>query len=118
MGWRIAFCDQCKKDDPVMFVLKEELWKQIATNKREILCLACTEERLGRKITFADLKPCGITDELRLGAKLALQTADPAELYLELADGFHHPAESWDKDRSPTNPMVLTGSPVVRTDAE
>lgn len=116
MGWRIAFCDQCKRDDPVMFILKEELWKQIATNKREMLCLDCVESRLGRKVTFADLKPCGITDELRLGAKLASQTPDLEELHLELADGFHHPAESWDKDRSPTNPMVISSHPVVGSD--
>lgn len=37
------------------FVLRDELWKTVA-RKKTVLCLACTEGRLGRRVTLYDLK--------------------------------------------------------------
>jgi len=62
-------CDDCGKKSPAMFLLHTALWDSIA-EPDTYLCLKCTEKRLGRKITWEDLSPCGVSDMLLLGALL------------------------------------------------
>jgi hypothetical protein len=62
-------CDDCKKDTVVIFMLKTDLWDTIAL-RNEFLCFKCTEVRLGRKITWEDLMPCGASNTLLVGALL------------------------------------------------
>jgi hypothetical protein len=49
-------CLDCKKasDSPMII---DELWLSVA-NKKNHLCLNCFEQRIGRKITRKDLRPC------------------------------------------------------------
>jgi hypothetical protein len=63
-------CVDCGKKNPPMFILKDRLWLSIAEEK-DILCLDCAEKRLGRKVTMRDLAKCGITEEMKLGARIA-----------------------------------------------
>ncbi len=49
-----------------MVVLKDEVWLAIA-NKRDYLCFECMELRLGRDVAPDDLKPCSLTETMRLG---------------------------------------------------
>ncbi len=73
VSWRIPVCDECEKRNPGMILLKDELWWEIAKEKREILCLNCIERRLGRPITFYDLKDCGLTREMEAGAEIYMR---------------------------------------------
>lgn len=70
----IIGCDQCRNTRLNVVMLKNELWKAIRTSPKEVLCVACMESRLGRKITLADLRECGATDLYRLGAYFAKNT--------------------------------------------
>jgi hypothetical protein len=47
-------CDTCG-DDMLGPMLEHELWKTIAHHHREVLCEACMEVRLGRKIQVWDM---------------------------------------------------------------
>lgn len=38
-------------------MIREELWLSIA-DKKEVLCIGCTETRLGRRLTPSDLSRC------------------------------------------------------------
>jgi hypothetical protein len=51
-------CVDCRGENPGMFVVRNEIWDAVA-QKREALCLGCFQKRLGRPITFTDLKECG-----------------------------------------------------------
>ena len=66
-------CDDCGTEYMEQFSLDHALWGQIA-GKREILCLPCTEKRLGRKVTLKDLNPCMMTFSMYLGAYIAKNT--------------------------------------------
>jgi hypothetical protein len=52
-------CADCN-DEVVTFLLEDEIWKQIAppASPRSLLCIFCTENRLGRRLTLDDLKSC------------------------------------------------------------
>lgn len=56
-----------------MVMLKNELWLSIA-QRRDILCVDCIEKRLGRQLTFDDLKECDITRYMMLGARIERNT--------------------------------------------
>jgi hypothetical protein len=53
-------CDECRQPLPQGPVLHDELWATIAQPDLEhaFLCFDCTEKRLGRGLTQADLKTC------------------------------------------------------------
>ncbi len=53
-------CNICGDHVPFVFMLRDELWLSIA-RKNELLCIPCTEFRLGRKLVMNDFKPCGLT---------------------------------------------------------
>ena len=53
-------CEQCGKV-PNAPMLKDEVWEKIA-DRRSLLCIACTEERLRRRITIDDLLACPAND--------------------------------------------------------
>lgn len=53
-------CDECLKT-PNAPMLKDEIWEKIS-HKKGRLCIKCAEQRMGRKITFADLLPCVAND--------------------------------------------------------
>jgi len=59
-------CVDCKREDPPMVMLKEDLWLSIA-NKKEILCFSCIEKRLARLLVPDDLKDCSLTEEMKIG---------------------------------------------------
>lgn len=63
---RLFPCRDCAIKNPPMVILRDELWLSIA-NDSDYLCFRCIEKRLGRHITWADLAPCGLTKEMRLG---------------------------------------------------
>jgi len=54
-----------------MIILKDSLWAQVSPDKKAILCFLCIERRLGRPLTFRDLRDCNITREMALGALMA-----------------------------------------------
>jgi hypothetical protein len=53
-------CDDCKLPKPAGPMLYDNLWRSITKSDSEWpwLCFDCTEARLGRPLTQADLKPC------------------------------------------------------------
>src|SRR5262245_30265871 len=53
--WRC--CDECHKPEDSGPMLHNDLWATIA-RPDELLCFACTEERLGRRLTQTDLTDC------------------------------------------------------------
>lgn len=71
----IIGCDDCGMTTMSVLMLQDELWAKVALRSR-ILCHNCIEERLGRPLTLRDLKPCGATNQIILGARLALNTPD------------------------------------------
>jgi hypothetical protein len=50
-------CDDCRYPLPAGPTLHDELWATIA-QPDAFLCFDCTEKRLGRRLTQADLKVC------------------------------------------------------------
>ena len=50
-------CDECRLPEEAGPILPDELWATIA-RLDELLCLACTEKRLGRQLTQRDLIIC------------------------------------------------------------
>ncbi len=67
-------CKLCGCRPPGTVMIHDELWLSIA-NKEDVLCHHCIEQLLERPLTFSDLKPCGATDMLRFGARMALISA-------------------------------------------
>lgn len=53
---RPFICEDCGKGPNCPMIL-EELWLTIAT-KKTLLCIPCTEQRLARPLTLADLETC------------------------------------------------------------
>src|SRR5262245_13067144 len=53
--WRC--CDECHKPEHSGPMLHNELWASIA-KPDDLLCFACTEKRLGRRLTQGDLTDC------------------------------------------------------------
>jgi hypothetical protein len=51
-------CCECDQSLPAGPVLHDELWATIARHPDAYLCFDCTETRLGRGLTQADLKVC------------------------------------------------------------
>lgn len=72
---KLQDCAACGVRWPLMVVVKDRLWKQITKaakcSKDEVLCFHCMEELLDRPLTFADMKDCGCTFEMKLGAFIA-----------------------------------------------
>jgi hypothetical protein len=60
-------CMDCKRPFPTLYMLKNEIWVTIVPGKKGVLCFGCAEKRLGRPILWDDLKPCGITNTMKLG---------------------------------------------------
>jgi hypothetical protein len=50
-------CDDCGVPKPAGPMLYDSLWRTISP-ENPWLCFDCTEKRLGRPLTQADLKPC------------------------------------------------------------
>ncbi len=77
-------CDDCDTSDMEMFVLLDSVWLSIA-DKKDLLCLRCTEKRLGRKVTLYDLKPCSLSTMVMLGAYIGnnTETLPPDEFLLD-----------------------------------
>lgn len=56
-------------------MLKDKLWLQIA-KKEDILCFLCAEKKLGRQLTWQDLKrPCFLDRHFLIALKLYLQSS-------------------------------------------
>lgn len=51
----VTICNDCKQTWPNLFGLHNHVWLSLAA-KKEILCLECTEKRLGRQLTLEDFK--------------------------------------------------------------
>lgn len=93
MSWRIASCDGCGRDNPVQIILKDEVWFEIAPHPTDlrnsgILCWGCMEDRLGRSLTLDDLKPCGVTDTMLVGAAIGRRTHEQHPWELTPCIGF------------------------------
>lgn len=67
-------CTKCGKKSPTLVILKPKIWNLASKDEplrfREMLCLQCIENNLKRKVIWQDLKPCGVTNEMILGALL------------------------------------------------
>lgn len=49
-------CKDCKQA-PELFMLNDSLWKKLADDERDMLCLRCCERRLERSLTIDDFNP-------------------------------------------------------------
>lgn len=58
-GTRLNFCNDCGMLNPPIFMLKDNLWREAVGAKgvRQLLCLKCTEDRLGYPISKELLTP-------------------------------------------------------------
>ncbi len=63
-------CDECSARWPAFVILLDELWLSICKHKKEFLCVDCIERRLGRRLTWDDLKSCWATDQIKLGYRI------------------------------------------------
>lgn len=55
--WYISLkCDCCGQPDPRGLMLKAPLWYQIGT--KEVYCISCMEDKIGRTIESSDLTNC------------------------------------------------------------
>lgn len=61
MGRTLLLCGDCSTEifvDQNMVMLKDDLWEQVSNGKEgEAYCDRCIEQRLGRPIEEADMKP-------------------------------------------------------------
>lgn len=58
------FCQDCKTHDLDGFMVHDALWRSLCL--KGVICLSCFENRLGRKITKADLMRVPINRHLLL----------------------------------------------------
>lgn len=64
VGMRRRPCGDCGMFLPPLFAVKDEVWLTVA-DRKDLLCWRCTEKRLGRQLTYSDLKPkAGLTKEM------------------------------------------------------
>ncbi len=59
-----------KKGDMVPFYIHDELWNTFA-DTHDVLCFDCAQKRLGRPITWDDMKECFSTFIMQLGLRIA-----------------------------------------------
>lgn len=72
-GERMCYlCQDCQQLAPALFMVRDELWA--STGLKGIICLSCFEKRIGREVLLDDLKPCSVTEEMLLGAKIVQRT--------------------------------------------
>ena len=72
--WRQPVCDGCGVADFVSCMIQDYLWQMIKPFPGPyggLLCICCMEKRLGRQLTMQDLKPCGITEVVKIGYRIA-----------------------------------------------
>lgn len=73
-------CNKCGAENPSFFTLKSRLWWEVVyegdiQDLKQILCIDCVQERLGRKLTYSDFKDAaGLTRELLLGVMIYWQS--------------------------------------------
>jgi len=86
MSWKSVHCDECEKQNFVMVILTDDLWKSICKTRREHLCLACMEGRLGRPITFDDLRDNQVRDDMLMAILIANQTYGGVTIHEDFKD--------------------------------
>ncbi len=59
-------CDICRNEF-TGYMVKNNLWPR----EHSFLCLGCFVNKLGRMVTIDDFQPCGWTNRMLLGFKLA-----------------------------------------------
>lgn len=67
MAWIVQTCDDCNIKSPPQFFLNDALWESLNIPKKTVLCLNCTEKRLGREIIVNDLKETYGNEQIFLG---------------------------------------------------
>jgi hypothetical protein len=67
-------CACCGCQAGPLFMVHDALWQSVVNDPHAIWCFACFQQRLGRYIMLADLKPCPITDGMKLGLQIAAQS--------------------------------------------
>ena len=68
-------CKDCKDTYPMLFMLKQNVWDKVCEDKEDLLCLECTERRLGRSLTIDDFEPdVKINDLLFFGYRLGKES--------------------------------------------
>lgn len=59
-------CQDCRKHDPIPFMVEDDVW-EAAGLFDGIICPACLETRLGRKLTIQDFKASSMNNSIFLG---------------------------------------------------
>jgi hypothetical protein len=69
-------CHDCKENLSDLFALKDDLWNQISPfpNGRGLLCLPCTQKRVGRPLSPGDFKLVPANQALLLMWDLGVQS--------------------------------------------
>ena len=55
---------------PLDFKLKDSIWKNICDDKRDLICLHCSETRLGRILTIEDFSLVASNNGIFFGYKM------------------------------------------------
>ena len=59
-------CQCCSKDtweeEKDYYMLKDHIWKKIASDPDGMMCMDCVEEKLGHKLTADDILICPLTE--------------------------------------------------------
>jgi hypothetical protein len=63
-------CQDCKKPDPVHFMVKDSIWEEAGMGKG-IICPECFEIRLGRRLGIQDFKDVPSNDMFFYGYQMA-----------------------------------------------
>lgn len=76
------YCEDCHESCPTQFIVHDKLWREVyGPDKPEfmmnLLCLDCFQRRLGRNITWEDLKPCGFRNLMYLALILYRRAGCP-----------------------------------------
>lgn len=54
----LYFCRDCRRKNPVSFMVNDALWAAAGLKKAGVICVECFEKRIGRRIKSADLRVC------------------------------------------------------------
>lgn len=74
------FCQDCLNKYPELFMVKDEIWKEAALNKKGFICLNCLEKRLKRHLVLSDFKDSPVNDVYKFGYEIAMREVKDIQL--------------------------------------
>ena len=73
---KVYNCIDCSEKIISLFMVNDYIWNIITNHSKDMICFNCSQKRLGRNITYYDLKDTGITKNMLLGLKIYLSSSE------------------------------------------